>query len=72
MEYNENNINLLNCLQLGFSKKRIYNGYLFYFKGVWQETTANLLSMAKTNDIIQRFDGLNTRYLRKCLTNENE
>ena len=44
----------------------------FSFKGGWLDSTANLLNLAKIDDIKQRFDKLNQRYLNKCLSSDNE
>ena len=37
------------------------------YKCGWRENTSDLLAMAKLDDLKQRFDELNSRYLEKCL-----
>jgi len=37
------------------------------YKCGWRENTSELLAMAKLDDLKQRFDELNSRYLEKCL-----
>ena len=42
------------------------------FKGGWRESTKNLLTMANICDLKDRFDELNSKYLQKCISSENE